>query len=98
MQRERDGNYLIKIKASNCVWGIGVFVLGLGLKLYTAGEVLSSVMLSSVVVLSLGLPVTIVFIVLHAGKSVASWARVPSRDSTLLTCQTAELARPQTTE
>lgn len=89
---------MIKIRASNCAWGMGVFMLGFGLKLYTAGDVLSSVMLSSLMVLSIGLPVTIVFIVWHAGKSVASWARVPTRNPTLLTCQTAELARPQATE
>jgi hypothetical protein len=98
VQLERDVSDLITIKASSCAWGLGVFMIGFGLKLYTAGEVLSSLMLSGVVVLSLGLPATIVLIIWHAAKSVAAWAKVPSRNPTLLTCQTAELARPQATE
>ena len=98
VQSEKAGNYLITFKASDCAWGMGVFVLGLGLNLYTVGEVVASVMISSIMILTLGLTLTSMLFIWHAVKSIASWRRVASRNTTLLTCLTAELARPQTTE
>jgi hypothetical protein len=55
-------------------------------------------MTSSIMILTLGLTLTSMSMIWHAVKSVAGWARVASRSSTLLTCLTAELARPRTTE
>lgn len=98
MESVKEGNYLIKLKASDCARGMGVFVLGLGLNLYTTGEVLASVMISGIMILTLGLALASMLLIWHAVKSVAGWARVASRNSTLLTCLTAELARPRTTE
>jgi hypothetical protein len=77
---------------------MGVFVLGLGLNLYTTGEVFASVMISGIMVLILGVTPTSMSLIWQAVKSVPGWARVASRNSTLLTCLTAELARPRTTE
>src|ERR1017187_8859624 len=98
MHSKKDGNNVSKFKASDCAWGLGVFMLGLNLNLYTAGEVVISLMKSSIMILILGLMVTSMLLIWYAAKSVASWARVPSRNSTLLTSLTAELARPRTTE
>ncbi len=75
-----------------------MFMLGLGLSLYTPAEVVVSVTISSIMIVALGLTVTSMFLIWHALKSVVSWARVPTRNSTLLTCLTAELARPRVTE
>jgi hypothetical protein len=75
-----------------------MLILGRGLNLYTASEVVAALMLSGVVIVSLGLPVTIAYVIWHAGKRVASWARVPSRNPTLMTCQTADVARPRANE
>jgi hypothetical protein len=94
----KDGNHLTTLKATDCALGMGVFTLGLGLNLYTAGEVVAAVMISSIMILTLGLTVASMFLIWHAFNSIASWARVPSRNSTLLTCLTAELARPRVTE
>jgi len=55
-------------------------------------------MLSGAAILSLGLSLAFTYIVSRAGNKVASWAKVPSRNPKLMTCQTAELARPQSTE
>ena len=98
MQSKRDGNSLIEFKTSDCAWGMGVFTVGLGLNLYTAGEVVASLMISSIMILTLGLTLTSMLLIWHAVKSVAGWGRVASRNPTLLTCLTAELARPRTTE
>ena len=73
-------------------------MLGLNLNLCTAAEVLASVMISSLMILTLGLTLTTMLLIWHAAKSVAGWAKVPSRNPTLLTCLTAELARPRATE
>lgn len=75
-----------------------MFTLGLGLKLYTPGEVVVSVMVSSIIILALGLTLTSVFLIWRTAKTVAGWARVPSRNPALLTCLTAGLARPRVTE
>ena len=75
-----------------------MFMLGFGLNFYTPAEVVASVKISSIMIVALGLTATSMFLMWHALKSVASWARVPSRNSTLLTCLTAELARPRVTE
>lgn len=85
-------------KLSDCALGLGVFVLGLGLNLYTAGEVVVSVMISSIVIFTVGLALMGTWLIWSALSSVASWRRVASRKSTLLTCLTAELVRPRTTE
>jgi len=77
---------------------MGVFTLGLGLNLYTAGEVVASLMISGIVIVTLGLTLTSVLLVWNAVKSVASWRRAASRNSTLMTCLTAELARPRASE
>jgi membrane protein implicated in regulation of membrane protease activity len=98
VQSGKNRNYLTTFKATDCALGMGVFTLGLGLNLYTAGEVVAAVMVSSIVVLTLGLTLTGILLILYAAKSVASWRRVASRNSTLLTCLTAELARPRVTE
>jgi hypothetical protein len=98
VQTEKGGIYLIKFKTSDCAWGMGVFVLGLGLNLYTATEVVASVMISGIMIVTLGLTLASLLLIWHAVKSVAGWARVASRNSTLLTRLTAELARPRTTE
>lgn len=89
---------MIKFKASDCAWGMGVFILGLGLNLYTATEVVAAVTISGIMIVTLGLTLASLLLIWHAVKSVAGWARVASRNSTLLTCLTAELARPRTTE
>lgn len=73
-------------------------MLGLNLNFYTAGEAVASVMISSIMILTLGLTLMGMLLIWHAAKSVASWAKVPSRNPTLLTCLTAELARPRATE
>ena len=75
-----------------------MFMLGLVLSFYTPAEVVVSVTISSIMNVALGLTVTSMYLIWHALKSVASWARVPTRNSTLLTCLTAELARPRVTE
>ena len=62
----------MKPKASDCAWGMAVLILGLGLNLYTPLEVLSSVTLLGIKILSLSLPLTIVFMIWHAGKSVVA--------------------------
>jgi hypothetical protein len=98
MQSEKDGNNLITIKASDCAGGMGVFMLGLGLNFYTAGMVVASVLISSFLIVTLGLALTSMLLIWHAVKSVAGWARVSSRNHGLRTCLTAELARPRTTE
>lgn len=68
------------------------------LNLYTAGEVVTLLMVSNIMTLILGLTLTSMSLIWRAAKSVAGWAMVPSRNSTLLTSLTAELARPRTTE
>ena len=73
-------------------------MLGLGLNFYTAGMVVASVMISSIMIATLGLALTSLLLIWHAAKSVVGWARVSMRNPTLLTCLTAELARPRTTE
>ena len=77
---------------------MGVFMLGLALNFYTPAEVVASVTISIIMIVALGLTVTSMFLIWRALKGIASWARVPSRNSTLLTCLTAELARPRVTE
>jgi len=38
------------------------------------------------------------YIISRVSEKLPSWAAVPSRNPTLMTCQTAELARPKATE
>jgi hypothetical protein len=48
--------------------------------------------------LAFDLSLAVAYIIWRAGQNVASWTKVPSRNPTLMTCQTAELARPKATE
>lgn len=89
---------MITFKLSDGALGMGVFVLGLGLNLYTAGEVMASVMISSIIIFTVSLTLMGTLLIWSALSGVASWRRVASRNSTLLTCLTAELVRPRTTE
>ena len=89
---------MITFKPSGCALGMGVFTLGLGLNFYTASEVVASLMISGIMIVTLGLTLTSMLFIWNAVKSVASWRRVASRNSTLMTCLTAELVRPRTTE
>jgi hypothetical protein len=73
-------------------------MLGLGLNLYSAAEVVASMAISGIMTFILALTLTSMWLIWHAIKNIAGWARVSSRNSPLLTCLTAELARPRTTE
>lgn len=89
---------MITFNLSDCALEMGVFVLGLGLNLYTVSEVAASVMISSIVLFTVGLALMGTWLIWSALNSVATWRRVASRKSALLTCLTAELVRPRTTE
>lgn len=58
-----------------------MLMLGLGLNFFTPSEVVASVIVSSILVLALGVLLTIVFLIWQALKSVARWAKVSSRNS-----------------
>jgi hypothetical protein len=94
----KDRSYLIKVKIWDCAWGMGAFTLGLGLNLYKIGDVVASVMISSIVIFTLTLTLTSMLLIWHAAKSVAVWARIASRNSTLLPCLKTEFARSRTIE
>ena len=89
---------MITFTPSGCALGVGVFTLGLGLNLYTAGEVVASLTISGIMIVTLGLMLTSMLFVWNAAKGVANWRRTASRNSTLLTCLTAELVRPRGSE
>ncbi len=86
-----------ELKRSECAGGMAGITLGLGLHFYTAGELLASLMLSSFVVLFLGLLLLTVLFVRHAGKWVVVRARVVSWNSTAPPCRPAALAGPRAT-
>ena len=89
---------MIIIEASDCVWGMGVLTLGVALNLYSASEVAASVAISGIMILTVALTLTVAWLIWHAIKSAAGWARVVSRNSPLLACLTANLARPRSAE
>ena len=88
----------MKFNASVYACGVAVLLLGLGFKVFTAAEVLTSAIVSSVIILALGVPPVILYMIWHKAKNSPRWARVPSRNPTLMTCQTADIARPRITE
>lgn len=92
MHTEKGENCVGKLKTSDCAWGLGVFLIGLGSNIYAPGEVVASLMVSSVLIPALGVLLTSVFLIWSAAKSVARWARVAPRNSTLLASLAAERA------
>src|SRR5579864_4736214 len=92
VRSEMGENCVSKPRASDCAWGLGVFLVGLGLNLYTPGEVVASVVVSSILILALGVLLTSVFLIWRAANSVATWARIAPRNSTLLASLAAERA------
>jgi hypothetical protein len=88
----KDVNLFTKFRAVDFAVGTGVFMLGLGLNFYTPGEVVASVMVSSILILALGVLLTSLFLIWRVLKSVAGWARVPPRNSTRLASLAAERA------
>jgi hypothetical protein len=59
--------------ARQCGMGTAVIILGLGLHLFSMGEVLISLALSGVVVALLGLAVLSWYVVWQGGKRVLAW-------------------------
>ena len=99
MQPEERADSVIKIKPKTYAWELALFLAGIGLNLYSAGEVLTAVLLSSVAILALGLALTSLFVIWHTGKNVVGWARAASRTSGPPTLPAAELvAKPRTTQ
>jgi len=55
---------------------MAVMIVGLGLHFYTAGEFLTTLMLSGFVILLLGLALLSAFFVWHASMRATAWFRV----------------------
>jgi len=49
------------------------------------------------VISPIGVSFVLAYVILRTRDKMPSWAAVPSRNPTLMTCQTAELARPKAT-
>jgi hypothetical protein len=65
---DRRGNYCMKPKAIDRTWGMAVLILRFGLNFYAPVEVLSSVALSGVIILSLSLPLAVSSTIWHSGE------------------------------
>ena len=66
---------MIKLNAIGCAVGMSMLMLGFGLNLYTASEVATSVLLSSLMLFTLGLALASLFLIWRTAKAVAGWAR-----------------------
>lgn len=60
-------------KASHCVMGMALIILGLGLNLYNAGEVLATLVFSGILVLLLGLVLSGALLIWEGGKQILAW-------------------------
>jgi hypothetical protein len=81
----------MRVEASDWACGLAVLILGLGVKLYSVVEILTT----SAIFLSFGLPPGVASMIWDAAKRQPRWTRVASRNPNLMTCQTAELLRPR---
>jgi hypothetical protein len=82
------GNSLGKIKIRNYTCGLAVTIVALGFYSYYVRELLASLLLFSALFLALGLSVLGAVLAWYAGKEVAVWSRLASRNAIALTLAT----------
>lgn len=81
---DKTGDSLGKIRIRNYTCGLAVTIMGFGLYSYYVRELLASLLLFSALFIAVGLIVLGAALAWYAGKQVALWSRLVSRNTIAL--------------